>query len=131
MPRTLQVAAIALALMGALVPADGRAVDLDAKDWSARIDRTLPPPDSLHVTGTVTVANPGVLVRLQPAAVQGPDPTILVLDLETEQQPGFWAQVLVEREVRYDVEAYTAKPHSKVTIRSEGAEITMEVKDAR
>lgn len=131
MSRTLRTATIALALMGLLAPTDGSAVDLDAKAWSARIDRTPPPPDSLHVVGTVTLANPGVLAHLKPAAQQGSDATILVLDLETEQQPGFWAQMLVERELRYDVEKYTAQPaHSKVTIRSGEAEITIDVTDA-
>jgi hypothetical protein len=72
------------------------------REWYAWNDLRPPHPDYFHITGEIWVANPGVSAFLTPTEPQGINPTILMLDLYLCQQPGFWAQVLLWKPVRFE-----------------------------
>lgn len=120
--RIWVVCALALAC-GAI---ESRAEECMNKDaWKAWIDKMPPPPDSIHVVGSVLAMNMGQTPKLTRAVPQGPNPTILILDLTMEQKPGIWAQVVVPRLARFEESNYT-ESHSQVTIRS-GAECSVTI----
>lgn len=72
------------------------------KDWNSWRNLMPMSTPSLHVTGQVQAANPGVEVSLQ-ARAQAQAGTV-ALDVHIEQKPGIWAQVLSWKECRYDRE---------------------------
>ena len=72
-----------------------------ARDWLAWIDKMPPPPDTLHVRGSVEVPNPGVDVFLFKRIPQGINPTILQLNLVLVQRPGIWPQVQTLKTATY------------------------------
>lgn len=72
-----------------------------AESWVAWIDKMPPPPDQLHVHGSVPVGNPGVDPFLFRRVPQGINPKILQLNLVLVQRPGIWPMVVVEKPVTY------------------------------
>lgn len=70
--------------------------------WSAWINAMPPGPRSLHVTGEVMVANPGVIAMVTMRGPQGHDPSVLVLDVSLYQQPGQWLQIVTVAPARFD-----------------------------
>ena len=78
------------------------AIGPNTKDWYAWNNLMPPKPDSFHVTGWVEVPNPGVEPYLLYKSPQGPNPSIIFLDLILVQLPGVWPQILVWKQVRYD-----------------------------
>jgi hypothetical protein len=72
------------------------------KDWYAWNDLEPPPPFSFHITGSIQVPNPGVLAFLHKRIPQGINSSIILLQLELIQLPGFWPAVMTDRDVRYD-----------------------------
>lgn len=122
------LAIVVLALLGAA--SSSRAAGLDAKNWGAWINRMPPGPASLHVVGNLMLSNPGQVPVLKPATPQGTNERVLILDLTMDQKPGMWPQVILPGQARYDAPNYTTKPpHSQVTIRTGGQEITIDVYD--
>lgn len=87
--------------------------------WHAWLDKMPPPPDALHVRGSVTVPNPGVDVALYKRVPQGVNPTILLLNLVLVQRPGIWPQVITAKPVAYD-EVGRSLNYNTVEIGSEG-----------
>lgn len=74
----------------------------NTRDWYAWNNLMPPKPDDFHVTGWVEVGNPGIEPHLIYRTPQGINPDIIILDLVFEQKPGFWPQVVVWKQVRYD-----------------------------
>ena len=87
--------------------------------WHAWINKLPPPPDTLHVRGSVTVSNPGVDVSLYKRVPQGINPAILLLNLMLVQRPGIWPQVIVEKPVSYE-EVGRDLSYTSVEIGSDG-----------
>lgn len=101
-----------------------------SRDWYAWNDLQPPTPDYFHITGEVNVANPGVDPMLVPTEPQGPNPTILMLDLYLCQRPGNWPQVLVWKSVRYDKKITNG--YAEVQIMCDGKAIaTVDVENTR
>lgn len=111
---------------------ESRAEDcMNKDDWTAWINKMPPPPDSLHVVGSVLAMNMGQTASLTRAVPQGINPAILILDLKMVQKPGIWPQAVVPRLVRFDIKDYAEAPHSQVTIRSSAeCSVTIDVEAA-
>jgi len=101
---------------------------LDFSNLYAWNDLRPPTPDYFHLTGEVFVPNPGVDPLLVQTEPQGPNPTILLLDLYLCQKPGFWPQVLVWKPVSFDKKIIGK--YAEVQIMCEGKPIaTVKVDD--
>jgi len=70
--------------------------------WFAVLDKRPPLPHTLRVVGSIVVGNPGISVELHEVSPQGINPSILLLELLTIQEPGFWTQVEVRKQVRFE-----------------------------
>ena len=95
--------------------------------WAAWINEMPLSPRSLHVMGVVSVPNPGVIASLKRAVPEGFNPQILILDLDFEQLPGIWPQVVVNKTVQH-VEIPYGGSHTHAQIRREsGSAITVPI----
>jgi hypothetical protein len=74
----------------------------ETSNWNAWLNIMPPPPDDFHVTGHVTVPNPGVHALLVKRSPQGFNPAILLLDMYLIQSPGVWPDVISTATARYD-----------------------------
>lgn len=89
---------------------------MNHESWAAWNDLRPPPPNAVHVVGSVQVTNPGIDVKLTKTIPQGFNPQILLLDLELTQKPGMWPQVLTWKQVRYESLLADAKfTHSEIS----------------
>ena len=86
-------------------------------EWYGWVNVMPAGPHSVHVVGTIAVANPGVDVVLLQRIPSGINPTILQLTLSFVQLPGIWPDVVVLKQARFD------KVLAPNAIRPESAEI--------
>lgn len=87
--------------------------------WVAWVNKMPPPPDSLHVQGTVEAPHPGHQAILAVANPQGINPDELLFDLELKTLPGNWIQVIAQIPAIYADMKYAGK-HSTFAIRHNG-----------
>lgn len=87
-------------------PAQDQTAIINTFDWYAWVNRMPGGDPSFFVTGSVTLANPGFRVSLQPSRPQGINPRQLLMNLEVERLPGMWPQVVTTRTVRYEISPY-------------------------
>ncbi len=100
-------------------------------DWNAWVDRMLPGPTALHVTGTVNLPGAGYDARLVYASPQGINPKQLILDLVvTPKKGGPYAQALTTVTVRYDRSPYDGQ-YQGVLIRKADGDVDLEVGEAQ
>lgn len=98
-------------------------------EWIAWVDNKPLSPRALHVLGRIMVPNPGVIASLVPYEGGGGNDDKLRLDLGFEQMPGVWAQVVVSREVRYDLSGYNADHKIVQVRRPSGLKEVIEIED--
>jgi hypothetical protein len=94
-------------------------VYLETGEWTAWENRMPGGPRALHVTGEVVVRHAGYDCTLAPAAPQGFNPAILMLELTVEARPGMHAQAIQTQGVRFDLEDY-AGGYTAISILHEG-----------
>jgi len=124
---TLTPPASSLTAASFAVPSGVASSKVPGPSWAAWINNMPVGPRSLHVIGSVTVPNPGVLVVLRRAVPQGINPAILILELMFVQIPGFWPQVMTTRTVRYE-EAPYKDDHRQCSIRwPSGGLVTIDI----
>lgn len=76
-------------------------MSIQARNWTAQIDRMPGAGPTFRVYGTVTVAHPGITPKLVPSQVQ--DTPFLPLELVLEDNNGINVQVLTDKFVEYKV----------------------------
>lgn len=97
---------------------------IETRGWQAWLDTMPPKPHTLHVSGDVVVANPGVQALLTMREPQGFNPAVLMLDLHLVQQPGGWIQVLAVAPARFErVMPPNSAPYRSVDILYENERI--------
>jgi hypothetical protein len=104
-------------------------VDCQTRDWYAWNNLMPPPPYDFHIVGQVYVANPGIRPYL--IEIDSPDPDTIHLELLQVQEPGFWPQVFVWKQVRFE-KVLPHKGYRWAVVFCEGKEIArVEVHDVQ
>jgi hypothetical protein len=96
---------------------------LGFQDWAAWVNRQPPPPDSMHVSGTVLLPSPGYLARLERLGDVGADQQTMVLSLLIEPRPGAWPDEPTPHDVSYSIDDYDGD-HTSVAVLYRGARLT-------
>ncbi|APR76170.1 Hypothetical protein A7982_01517 [Minicystis rosea] len=130
--RIVGSATLDVSNLGGVVPGPGKdtPLPLDTSDWYAWMNLMPPGPRSLHVTGVVTVGNPGYEVKLTEAVPQGMNPKDLILDLVLTRKPGIWPQVVTQMPVSF-VKPSPSVDYDSVLVRlADGSGIPIRVEKA-
>jgi hypothetical protein len=93
-------------------------------EWTAVQDFMPPGPPTLRVRGVCTMPTPGYRLSLTRIVPQGPNPTILLLDLHVEPPTNPVIQVLTPTPVEYEEEG--DQRFDEVYIQPEGTRIPVE-----
>lgn len=107
------------------VPAPAVPGLLEAKDFTAFVNRQPLATPKLIVTGTLVFGSPGYTPTLQVTQPQGINPDILLLDLVVTQSPLFQPQVVTEVPVRFESTDFTTV--SEVNIITIGLQIPVTI----
>lgn len=101
-------------------PGKGGKPFLELKDFHAIENRMPPGPTSFYVVGTVVFPTLGYEVALEPAAPQGINPRILILDLLVTPPSGPAGTQIDSKSVRWDRDDASTGAYERVSIRYQG-----------
>lgn len=127
--RVVGSASLDVSNLGAVTPGSGkdRLMPIDTSEWYAWLSLMPPGPMSFHVSGVVTVGNPGYEVSLVPAEPQGINPKEIILDLVLTQKPGNWPQVVRQMPVGFHMPSPTIAYESVLVRLADGSGIPIPV----
>jgi hypothetical protein len=97
---------------------------VDDEEWHAWINMQPGAVRDLHVKGEVVLPTPGYRVLLRRSEEQGPNPQVLLLELDITKLDGSWSQVISRLPVQFD-ESPASNLYTSVHVR--GTDISIPV----